>query len=278
MSLAPGTKVRLTFLADNRASREGLAAEHGLAVLVERGGSAVLLDTGAGGALLANAAALGVDLSRVGAVALSHGHYDHTGGLDALLEVVPEGVPVRAHPGALVRRYAVRPGPGAREIGFRGGDAARRRVLASEGAVGIAPGLVLTGRVPRTNGFEDTGGPFFLDPAGREPDLIVDDQSLIAMTGAGNVLICGCAHAGVLNTLAHAAVVAGDDRFVAVVGGFHLGSAGPERIARTVRALEAAGVKRVGPAHCTGEAACAALAEAFGERFLHCSAGTVLEF
>lgn len=270
--------LRLTFLADNRAVRPGLAAEHGLSVLVEHGAHAVLFDTGASDAALRNAAALGVDLGRVEAVALSHGHDDHTGGLEALLAALPGGVPVRAHPGALVRRYSVRPGRGASEIGFRGGEAVRRRLILADGSVGLAPGLVLTGHVPRISGFEDTGGPFYLDPGGREPDLIPDDQALVVMTGAGNILVCGCAHAGVVNTLMHAAKVTGDDRFVAVVGGLHLGSAGPERVKRTVRELRKVGVGRVGPAHCTGEAAGAALAAEFGDGFMHCGAGTVLGF
>lgn len=269
---------RLTFLVDNAFPRPSLAAEHGLAILVERGEHVVLFDTGASDALVRNAGTLGVDLSRVSAIALSHGHYDHTGGLAALLGVVPKEVPIRVHPGALVRRYSVRPGGEPREIGFRGGTEARRRVLSSEGAVGLAPGLVLTGYVPRVNGFEDAGGPFYLDPEGKEPDIIPDDQALVVMTDAGNILVSGCAHAGIINTLGHAATVTGDDRFLAVVGGMHLKSASPERIARTIRALEESGVERIGPAHCTGDAACAGFAETFGGRFLHCAAGTVLEF
>jgi 7,8-dihydropterin-6-yl-methyl-4-(beta-D-ribofuranosyl)aminobenzene 5'-phosphate synthase len=274
----PRARVRLTFLVENRAIRGGLAAEHGLAVLVERGGRRVLFDAGASDAVVRNAAALGQDLSRLEAIALSHGHYDHTGGLDALMAVVPEGVSIRAHPSALIRKYAVRPGAEPREIGFRGGDAARRRVVLSEGPVELAPGLLLTGSVPRVSGFEDTGGPFYLDPGGLEPDYLPDDQALIVSTGAGNVLLCGCAHAGVVNTMKRAAELTGGGRFAAVVGGLHLKPASAERVARTVRALGEMGAERVGPAHCTGETASAELARAFGDRFLHCAAGTVLEF
>ena len=272
------TRVRITFLIENRTVRADLATEHGLAVLVEHRGNSVLLDTGASRMLVRNADVLGVDFSKLSAVALSHGHCDHTGGLDAVLEAAPPDAPVYAHPSALAKRYAVRAGEAPREIGFRGSDLARNRVRLSRDPVELAPGVLLTGQVPRTTDFEDTGGPFYLDPEGREPDLILDDQTLLVTTEDGNVLVSGCAHSGIVNTVLRAADITGDDRFIAVVGGFHLAAASRERLSRTVLAFREMGVVRVGPVHCTGSFACSILAGEFGDRFLRCAAGTVLEF
>ncbi len=272
------TKTRLTFLIENRTVRADLATEHGLSVLVEHGGHSVLLDAGASRMLVRNAGVLEADLSRLCAIALSHGHYDHTGGLDAVLGKAPPDMPVYAHPSALAERYAVVPGEAPREIGFRGGDLARSRMRLSCDPVEIAPGVLLTGQIPRTSGFEDTGGPFYLDTEGKEPDPILDDQALFVTTGAGNILVAGCAHSGIVNTVMHAAAITGDDRFLAVVGGMHLAGAGQERLIRTTLALTEMKISRIGPAHCTGESACSVLAAQFGDRFLHCAAGTVLEF
>lgn len=275
-------EVTITILVDNLA-REGLAAEHGFAVLIGAGGRKILFDTGQTGAVLGgNADALGEDLSGVEAMVLSHGHYDHTGGMPLALARAP-GAAVWCHPGVFAPRWSLRDGA-AREIGMppAAQDALTalpvgqlRRVTAP---VQAAPGVWITGPVPRGNPFEDTGGPFFLDPEGTKPDMLPDDLSLWMETPEGVVVLTGCCHAGLMNTLMLVRNRTGGRPPRALIGGFHLVNAGEQRMARTLETLRTLNPATIVPCHCTGEAAVKALQEAFGEKAAPGAAGMVLRF
>jgi 7,8-dihydropterin-6-yl-methyl-4-(beta-D-ribofuranosyl)aminobenzene 5'-phosphate synthase len=270
-------RVRLTILVENRSARAAVGSEHGWSVLIEAGDRQVLFDTGASDLVLRNARALGRDLSGVGAVAISHGHCDHTGGLAAVLDAVGPRAGVFVHPAALEPKFAVRPGQPAREIGMAGVPAADR-LRAATGPQEIIPGVRWLGQVPRSTRYEDTGGPFFLDPEGRTADPLEDDTSLLVSTPSGPVLISGCAHAGIVNTVRHAADLAGGKHFAAVLGGMHLLSASADRIARTISDLGEFEFDAIGPAHCTGQSAERAFRKAYGQRCREYRAGTVVEF
>ncbi len=271
------SSVRVTILVENRSERADLGAEHGFAALVESPDGAVLFDTGASDLVVRNARALRADLRGVNAVALSHGHYDHCGGLSAVLEELDPEVKVFAHPAALERKYAVRPGKPTRSIGMPqipGGS----RLSLSAGTQEVLPGMVLLGQIPRSTAYEDTGGPFFLDPDGANPDFLPDDTSLLVATPSGPVLITGCAHSGIVNTVHSAAALLGEKRFAAILGGMHLTDASARRIDRTISDLSEFEVGLIFPAHCTGNAAREAFRDAYGERYRECPVGTVLEF
>lgn len=260
--------VRITILVDDRAG-PGLAPEHGLALWVEAAGKRVLFDTGQGGAFLENAGKLGIDLATADVVVLSHGHYDHTGGLAAALSLA-RLAKVYLHPSALGAKYSFHRGA-ARMIGMPEGSRAalsnlpeERRFYARQ-ASEIVRGLGLTGQIPRTSGFEDVAGPFYLDGAGTVPDGLEDDLAMWIDTPKGLVVMTGCAHAGLVNTLGHVRRISGRDRIRAVIGGFHLGGASGLRLARTAEALRALEPDRIVPGHCTGEAATGYLAGLLGE-------------
>jgi 7,8-dihydropterin-6-yl-methyl-4-(beta-D-ribofuranosyl)aminobenzene 5'-phosphate synthase len=271
----------ITIVDDNHALG-GLASEHGLSLWIETGGRRILLDTGQGAAFDQNVSALGIDLSSTDALVISHGHYDHTGGVPRVVREAPQAE-VYFHPGVLRPRYSIRDGvvkridlPQVARSALESLPPAR--VHRVEGVVTLTERVGLNAPIPRSTGYEDTGGPFYLDPEGSEPDPIADDLALSVETGRGLVVCLGCAHAGVVNTLDHVLSVNRGGRVRAVVGGFHLGSASDERMAETISALRSLSPELVVPCHCTGEAATATLAGALGEVVRPGAAGMKLEF
>jgi 7,8-dihydropterin-6-yl-methyl-4-(beta-D-ribofuranosyl)aminobenzene 5'-phosphate synthase len=154
----------------------------------------------------------------------------------------------------------------------------RGRKCATSAVTEVMPGVFLTGEIPRETDFEDVGGPFVLDEAGMRPDPILDDQALYFDSPEGLVVLLGCAHAGVVNTVCHVRRLVPNRPVHAVFGGMHLLAATPERIARTLDALRAWGLQRLGPAHCTGVAASARLWTEFPQACTACAVGSRFMF
>ncbi len=274
--------VRITVLVENTAEDAGLLAEHGLAFWIDGGSHRILFDTGQGGVLPANAYRLGIDLRRLDAVALSHGHYDHTGGLaDAVRGNRPGAV--YAHPDALKPKFARNKDGTSRPIGMpeaaqQALERHRDRLVLLEKPTSLGAGFMLTGPVPRATDFEDTGGPFFLDAQCRTPDPLLDDQAVFFPAAQGTVVLLGCAHAGVVNTLRYVRRLTDDRPIHAVLGGMHLLNASPDRLSRTIEALRELDIACLGPAHCTGRAATAALWHALPDRCISLHVGTRVEY
>lgn len=277
-------KTTLTMLCDNSVSRGRVLAEHGFSVLLEQGDRCLLFDTGAGQTLPHNFPALDKDPRQVQEVLLSHGHYDHTGGL-AWMGAMTPGLSVCAHPGVfdchMARDNAA--GQACREVGcpFTQGalEAQGMRFRFLEHTKEIAPGIwFLTGyardpeKVP-------------LDPrlvlpgeGGVVPDPIRDDASLLVFCEGGPVLLLGCAHSGVLNILDHLKRDLGIHRLAAVLGGTHLMFFPPEAVLRVIAALEDFRVTCVAVSHCTGAMASLGLFAHFKDRFAFAAAGSVFHF
>ena len=252
-------RLQIRILVDNHAVT-GLLAEHGFAVWIEAGGKRILFDTGQGRALRPNTEHTRFDLAKADMLVLSHGHYDHTGAGDYVLERNPE-IHVYAHLEIFRERYSLHPGQPPKEISM---PSEQRLLVANlpdsrlhwvKTPTQIAAGVWLSGPIPRNHPLEDTGGPFFLDPEGSVPDPLPDDLSLWMETPGGLVVVCGCCHSGLINTLQQARSVSGMDRIRGIVGGFHLKSASAERLAATAEVLRELQPEFVVPCHCTGEAA-----------------------
>ena len=321
------TALQIVVLAENTAEGRGIRGEHGLAFLVARDGKRLLFDTGQGLVLADNAKVLNLDLTNLDAIVLSHGHYDHTGGLTQVMRlqnslqqpvgtepdppdpwkprVIRAGgttsvssawvlhepqvlsqtvrpLPVHAHPGAVAPKYRAK-ASGIYAIGMpdaclRAARGPAARLTLSTDAVAVAPGIRLTGVIPRIHDDERSQEHFCLDAEGLQNDPVADDQALLVETGTGIVVLLGCAHAGVINTLDHIRDLTDGAPMRAVVGGMHLRSATPERLAWTIRELRRFDIAALYPMHCTGFAATAALWQALPGRVQSAGAGAILTF
>lgn len=271
-------EVSITCLVEDRPTDRGLHKEHGLSFWIEADGRSLLFDTGQGEVLESNAYVLGVDLESADAVVLSHGHYDHSGGLVYLMKS-SRHPKLYLHPEALLDRYSRRRKAGFTSVGMT--SLARRTVhlrnkdvVWTEKPVEVVVGIHVTGAVPRRSRFEDTGGAFFLDMAGFQRDQLTDDQALYMETPRGLVVVLGCAHAGVVNTLDYVCRLTGSDSICAVLGGMHLVNASDYRLTATVAALERFHVQVIAPSHCTGRKAMRYLKTNFTGRYHECVMGT----
>ncbi|GAM09711.1 7, 8-dihydropterin-6-methyl-4-(beta-D-ribofuranosyl)- aminobenzene-5'-phosphate synthase [Geobacter sp. OR-1] len=274
-------KFRVTVLCDNSVGLvSGTLGEHGFSALVEWDGGSLLFDTGGGDTLVHNATRLNRDLRKVSGVALSHGHYDHTGGLRQFLQLAGRKA-IYAHPALFTPRYRVKDTGEALSIGIPFGEAYLRGIGAEfdfcEGSREIAPAIFLTGNVPRRNSFETGDSGMFCDSSGCHADPLADDQSLVIVAEKGLVLLLGCCHAGVINTIEAARELTGVERVQAVIGGTHLGFCTAQQLAATMNALRSMRVGKIYGAHCTGFHAAARMQQELAGQFHPAMVGTSVE-
>jgi 7,8-dihydropterin-6-yl-methyl-4-(beta-D-ribofuranosyl)aminobenzene 5'-phosphate synthase len=272
----------LTLLTENTAKGECILAEHGLSYWLEIGTHRVLFDTGQGFVFAKNAAHLKIPLENADAIVLSHGHIDHVGGLAEALERAPNAM-LFLHPDATAPKYSGSTGVG-RRISTRFVETQQfvtptRKIVWTTEPHEVVPGVWCTGTIPRVTDFEDTGGPFFLDKELTRPDPLLDDQSLFIPTPQGTIVIAGCAHAGIVNTLRHIRTLTDNAPIHTVLGGLHLNQASDKRMAETLAYLSSLGdTVRMGFCHCTGFKAILRLWNAFPNQCFECKCGSVIEF
>ena len=274
-----GKHVCVTTLVEDNVSAAGLSGEHGLSFWVEYGKQHVLFDTGQTDLLVENAKLLSINLANTDAIVLSHGHYDHTGGLAAVLDIAPRAI-VYVHPAALWPKF-VRKTHETRTIGMS--DSTKEvirahvqdeRVVWTEEPTEVMPRLFATGQIPRNTNFENVGGSFFVDENCKNADILPDDQAMFFDTPKGLVVLLGCSHAGVVNTLDYIVKLTGKRRIFSVMGGLHLLSSSQERIERTISVFRKYDVQRIGLAHCTGANATRQISSAFPSQCFICSTGS----
>lgn len=273
---------RITVLCENSVGPiSGTLGEHGFAALIEpAGGEAILFDTGQGLTLLHNARRMNKNLSAVAKVVISHGHFDHSGGLlPYLQEFGPRQV--YGHTGIFAPRYRVKDTGECFPIGLPHG----KEMLEKAGATfdlstafrELAPGVHLSGEVPRATAFETGDQGLYCDCTGQELDATIDDQSLILETDKGLVIVLGCCHAGLINTLEHIAYMTGRRDVYAVIGGTHLAFCSQEQTGKTVQAIKEWGIRKIAAGHCTGFAASARLSRELPREFQVALVGYTLE-
>lgn len=280
------TKVRI--LCDNNISRMDFLGEHGFSALIDHGDKQYLLDTGQGHTLPHNVKSSGVELRGLEAIVLSHGHFDHTGGLGWVLGQMGSSK-IIAHPDVFTEHLARLPNDPHGEPKYIGSPRSKKE-LEELGATfdfrdetcEIAPGFhfiagyhrdpsLTPGDTQLVVSKESNRNELFADP-------IAEDANLLLETDSGPVLVLGCAHGGVLNVMAHVKEKLGFSELHTVLGGTHLMFYGPEQIQAAISTFEEFQVKMVAVSHCTGPQAAMTLAHHFKDRFQQAAAGSVFEF
>ncbi|MBR2910795.1 MAG: MBL fold metallo-hydrolase [Lentisphaeria bacterium] len=240
----------IKILIDNTMP-EPFVSEHGLSLSITYGKEKILFDTGAGSALLHNMTLAEVDPTQYTKLILSHGHYDHTGGLADILSLMPQ-VEVFFVQGVTDKRFSLHADRPVKELTMpekcQMALREHRKCHTVTGFTEISDGIFLTGPIPRLSG-EDCGGPFYLDPEGRKPDFIEDEQALLLDCGT---LIQGCCHAGIINTVEYCKKCRPDIPVKRIIGGLHLLHATPERLLETRSYLRQLDLEELQTMHCTG--------------------------
>lgn len=269
--------MKITVLTENTVSRRGLLAEHGLSVLVEEGGRRILFDTGQSGVYVHNAERLGISLEGVDAIVLSHGHYDHTGGLSEFPGGV--GCPVYLGGKALEDKWCLAgDGKENRCIGVPWREDARELerlpLVFTWEQEEIFSGIYLLGQIPTTVPSEMGEKPFRILQNGRYlPDTMEDEQLLVIRTPQGLAVFAGCAHPGILSCVEKVKRAFPGEPLFSLLAGMHLRGCAQERVEETIAGLKEAGFAYLIPLHCTGTLAIARMKMAFGKSCLMAEAG-----
>jgi len=276
-------KFKITTLSENHVAPSGknLIAEHGLSFYIAAGKRRILFDTGQNLAITHNAEVLDIDLSKIDAVVLSHGHYDHTGGLKSLL-TCNCSCRLYAHPDVFSPKVKAKD-TNYKYIGIPiKKDYIEERVLdlrLSKTSEEIAPGIKTSGEIPLKNDFEQVESGFYTKNGNQiYPDILADDQALILESNQGTVVLLGCSHRGVINTLTHVVSLTGKSQIHCILGGLHLGKASDRKLKKIIDKLREFDIDKIGVGHCTGIRAFIALSNAFKENVFFNYVGNVMEF
>ena len=277
-------KTRITVLCENTVGKLVGLGEHGFSAFIETDRGNYLFDTGTGRSVVENSLALGRDLRSVRKIFLSHGHYDHSGGLAEVLKLRGE-VDVHAHPHVFLDRKAVHKENGKDKIKFVGLPFKRgyletlgARFILKTDFHQVEEGMFLTGEIPRKTPFEKPSTTLFTETDGKtSQDIFLDDQALVLDTPKGLILVLGCAHAGMINTVQHVIQKTGKEKFFAILGGTHLDFMDPEQLEESINVLKRMDLARISVCHCTGMRAASRLHQEFGDRFTYGCVGNVIE-
>lgn len=274
-------KLKITTLVDNHALiASRFWAEHGLSFLIEADGEKILFDTGQSSEVIAhNLENIKEDLNDLKHIVLSHGHYDHTGGLKEIARRT-ENANVFAHPNIFDEKFVKRDEK-YKPIGipFDFGELKKSyKFHLKNESFEIIDGIRTTGEIPRITKFEGVPKRFFKKRDNTYVnDEILDDQSLILNTYRGTMVVLGCTHSGLVNTLNRVKEITDRKDIFGLIGGTHLWAAKEDRLKKTAKALDESKIQTIGLSHCSGINAMLYFSEVFGDRIFLNSAGSVIE-
>ena len=228
-------------LVDNTAAK-GFESVHGFSALIDNG-EKILFDVGPNSLFLENAERMGVNMNEIETVVLSHGHWDHGDALSCM-----SGKRLILHPDCFTKRFRKRNNTHVGLSMTREELKLKYSLTESKDPFWINDGMVFLGEIPRENDFESKSSPFLL--ADGSPDFVSDDSAIAIRNKKGLIVISGCAHAGICNTIAYAKKVFSEEKVYAVLGGFHLKEL-DKLTERTIQFFQNEKIEIAGPTHCT---------------------------
>ncbi|MCS7386387.1 MAG: MBL fold metallo-hydrolase [Candidatus Methanomethylicota archaeon] len=285
MEVGQVEKVEVKVLVENTAGAREILGAHGLAIHIKAQLKAdkqvnILFDTGPSDMVLKhNAEIMKINFKELDAIVLSHGHYDHTGGLIEALNLTSKRIPVVAHPHCFNPKFVADPKIRYNGIPFTDSQVMKLgNLILAKDPVKLSPGIITTGEVPRITDFEKIRKMKTIINGAVVDDQMLDDQALVINLNGELIIVSGCAHSGIVNTIMRAIKLTNIKKIRAVIGGFHLIGASSERIEKTIKYIDEIGVEKIMPCHCTGEKAMVKMAIKFGEKFQRVVAGSVIRF
>jgi len=274
--------MKIHILTDDRVKKRGILAEHGMSIFIEHENNNILFDTGQSDVYLQNAEVMGIDLNKTDYIVLSHGHYDHCGGLIHFPKI-NDFPKIYAHEKAFANRYALNIDANSyREIGIpwvlNDYKLIEKNIVFNEKNLNIAPGITLCPEIPSSEAFEEVPKGFYIKDENKMTlDMMRDEQMLIIERDKGLAVFLGCSHPGIINCLKHALKLYPGKKIDTLVAGMHLENISSLRLQMTIQHMIDLDIRKVIPLHCTGIYAICEMKRFLGERCLSICTGDSVE-